>query len=288
MQSMKRSDRVRVMDETLEACRRGSYVAPSGVQVSLDAADIARRVARGRLHHLDEFPPRVHAEYQQPGLLQVAAGDCLLHALELQDRGLDVCCLNMASHKRPGGGYRSGAGAQEENLFRRTNYFQFLEPGPDRPAEIAYPLPEFAGIYSPQVDVLRGSEADGYPLLETPRRMSFVAVAAYPRPPVAGPPGQQRLEPPYDERTKRKIRLILEIALAHEHNALVLSAFGCGAFANPPGHVAQLFREVIEQGGYRRAFRHLLFAIIDDHNARRPSNPRGNLAPFEDELARGS
>jgi hypothetical protein len=49
-------------------------------------------------------------------------------------------------------GYRTGAGAQEENLFRRTNYFQVLGD-PDEindsnycEREWAYPLPEFCGL----------------------------------------------------------------------------------------------------------------------------------------------
>lgn len=32
--------------------------------------------------------------------------------------------LNMANAYRAGGGFRTGAGAQEENLHRRTNLFQ--------------------------------------------------------------------------------------------------------------------------------------------------------------------
>jgi uncharacterized protein (TIGR02452 family) len=194
----------------------------------------------------------------------------------------------MASHKRPGGGYLSGAGAQEENLFRRTNYFQFLEPSLHRPAAIHYPLPEFGGIYSPAVTVFRGAEADGYPWLEQPAPMSFVAVAAYSRPPLVRQGGRQRIQAPWDQRTKDKIRLALEIGLAHGHNAIVLSALGCGAFANPPAHVAELFLETIVEGGFRYAYRHMLFAIIDDHNAGRGHNPEGNLAPFRAAFAQHS
>eukprot|EP00969_Alexandrium_andersonii_P355275 15444015-Alexandrium_andersonii.AAC.1 len=39
----------------------------------------------------------------------------------------EVAVRNMASSRHPGGGVRRGAGAQEENLHRRTDAFRFLE-----------------------------------------------------------------------------------------------------------------------------------------------------------------
>jgi uncharacterized protein (TIGR02452 family) len=51
----------------------------------------------------------------------------------------------MASRSNPGGGYRKGSGAQEENLFRRTNLFHCMDDPykifPEKDWE--YPLPEY-------------------------------------------------------------------------------------------------------------------------------------------------
>ena len=47
--------------------------------------------------------------------------------------------------------------------------------------------------------------------------------------------------------TRCKIRTIFRIGLLHGHDALVLGAFGCGAFHNPPAEVARLFHEVMEE-----------------------------------------
>ena len=47
--------------------------------------------------------------------------------------------------------------------------------------------------------------------------------------------------------TRCKIRTIFRIGLLHGHDSLVLGAFGCGAFHNPPAEVARLFHEVMEE-----------------------------------------
>jgi uncharacterized protein (TIGR02452 family) len=77
-----------------------------------------------------------------------------------------------------------------------------------------------------------------------------------------------------------KIRTILRIALAHGHDSLVLGAFGCGAFRNPPKHMAELFKAVFAEDEFINRFRKIVFAIVEDHNSRREHNPEGNLKPF--------
>ena len=61
-----------------------------------------------------------------------------------------------------------------------------------------------------------------------------------------------------------------------------LSALGCGAFKNPPKHIALLFKSVIYQ--YAGYFDKICFAIIDDHNTGNQINPHGNFLPFEEIL----
>jgi uncharacterized protein (TIGR02452 family) len=75
--------------------------------------------------------------------------------------------------------------------------------------------------------------------------------------------------------------MMLEIPLAKKVDVLVLGAFGCGAYGTPPEEMAKLFKELISEGRYKNAFEYIVFAIIDDHNARKEHNPEGNLKPFQ-------
>jgi len=80
--------------------------------------------------------------------------------------GLNPGVLNLASRQNPGGGVLNGAGAQEENIFRRTNLFMSLyrfahyaENYGIKKSENNYPLNRnTGGIYSGNITVFRASE----------------------------------------------------------------------------------------------------------------------------------
>jgi hypothetical protein len=75
------------------------------------------------------------------------------------------------------------------------------------------------------------------------------------------------------------------------HDAIVLSALGCGAYGNPPDDVAKAFYDVITQEymlndqnteSVHLGYRNITFAIFDDKNSFGKHNPRGNLVPFQE------
>jgi len=73
------------------------------------------------------------------------------------------------------------------------------------------------------------------------------------------------------------VRVLFRVAHLMGNTHLVLSALGCGAFHNPPAEVAQIFREVLQEPEFANQFDHIIFAIIDDHNA----HGAGNYLPFQ-------
>nr|UMO80357.1 hypothetical protein [Pandoravirus aubagnensis] len=255
--------------DTIDCATQRAYTLCDGTRVDMATErEVCDSVCATALHtHRDVRRAAAAATvYDAPAVCEVVHGDCLKAAIALKtERGLNPAVLNMASSRRPGGGYKTGAAAQEENIFRRSNYFQSLEDPRriDRQRAWHYPLGPLCGIYSPSVIVFRGPEDKGYPFLEQPVRLDFIAVAAIAKPDVHRVEnGVQRLSPSDADLMRAKIALILDIALAHGHDSVVLGAFGCGAFGNPPEHVALLFREVLSTDAYRCRFKHICFAIF--------------------------
>ncbi|CAF3812014.1 unnamed protein product [Rotaria sp. Silwood1] len=208
--------------------------------------------------------------------------------------------LNMANATSPGGGYRKGDGAQEENLFRRSDYFRSLDVELDHIYEETserfvcssdgqilplhdyqsmYPIDEYGAIYTSGLTFFRKSEQQGYDYMEQPLENVYsLAIAAYRNPKLDG----NMLSPQYSVGMRKKIENLFSIAYNHKHDCLILSALGCGAFRNPPEHVAKIFRSVIEQ--YAGFFQTIIFAILDDHNTGQQHNPEGNFKSFRNEL----
>lgn len=143
---------------------------------------------------------------------------------------------------------------------------------------------EGGAIYSPNIAVFRSSEATGYAFLETPFLLSFIACAALRHPHLIylKEKKEYRMTEEAEEQMLTKIRTIFAVAALHGHDSLVLSAFGCGAFCCPPTHVAELFHQVMLEEPYAGRFKRIIFAIFDDHNARKRHNPEGNVKPFVD------
>ncbi len=79
-----------------------------------------------------------------------------------------------------------------------------------------------------------------------------------------------------------KIRTIFRMGVEHGKDALVLGAFGCGAYHLPAPEVARQFRSVMEEPEFKNKFRLLVFAILE--KPRKPHGREGTFAPFYHEF----
>ena len=201
-----------------------------------------------------ELPKRLYEKTN----VEVIEKDCLMAAIELKQQGFNPLILNMANEKTPGGiyflyqiiffnfflikgSYLGTAGAQEENVMRRSTYSHCLD-NKFKVCEnkVLYPIEEFSGILSKNVIVFRGEELEGYPFLENPVNVNFIAFPACRRPKLVN---KDRMTKEFEIKTTQKIDCLLSIAQKNNFDCLVLSSMGCGSFKNPPLHV--IFNEIL-------------------------------------------
>jgi hypothetical protein len=75
-----------------------------------------------------------------------------------------------------------------------------------------------------------------------------------------------------------KVKCIITAAEKEGFDVAVFSAFGCGAFRNPPGAVANMFFQELRESTSKM----VVFSIFYDHNAGMEHYPKGNFAPFNE------
>ena len=202
-------------------------------------------------------PMRCRPQFPQT-TVHVVNMDCITATYQLQNmyRGSKCVCLNMANQFSCGGGWLHGKLAQEESLFFRTNISRGL-------SQIRYPFGDYTSIFTSDVVVFRESYQRGYEFLQESGQfcMNFVTAAAFN---LYDSRTQQEIIPADDFITKTRLKIESFFALCANENAsvLVLGAFGCGAFRNPPFLVANLFKSVIEQ--YAGYFQEITFCIHDN------------------------
>ena len=184
-----------------------------------------------------------------------------------------IAVLNFASATNPGGGVKRGSSAQEESLCRcSTLYYAITRRdlwdvyySVNRAAR--NPLYTDAMIYSPGVTICKTDE-------DYPRRMPEadwvnVDVITCAAPNLRAKPGniynpddaeavEVSPEQLYEIHVNRA-KHILTVAASKCVDALVLGAFGCGAFQNDPAVVAKAYHDVLEE--FKSYFRLIEFAI---------------------------
>lgn len=249
----------------VEFAQAGSYVTKEGQTVIWRDAVQAACASKLSLPPNAVLPDSKHAVFAETRV-QITNETTFGASQRFMKCGLRPLALNFANGIYPGGGFLYGARAQEEVLCRSSALYQTLVGDLMYQEHAKRELPDSTDwvIYSPDVPVFR---SDNGTELSAPWLLSFLTCAA-PYAPTVGQPQAGNL-------LKRRIHRILSIAQAYGYSALVLGAWGCGAFANDPYRTAKDFRQALENE-FNGAFSDVVFAITDW------SPERKFLGPFRD------
>lgn len=186
--------------------------------------------------------------------------------------------LNFANAHHPGGGFLIGARAQEEALCRGSTLYASISSEKAREMyryNNTHPCAVDSDymLLSPEVCVFRDIACEP---LERPFMESVITAPAPNRRGAALFVSGKRIR----ETFLRRIRIILRVAADRSYRNLVLGAWGCGAFGNDPGMVAECFRTALMGDGFGRAFDMVVFAVYG-----KPDGP--NLRAFREVFSGG-
>lgn len=198
-------------------------------------------------------------------------------------KGKNVCILNFASATNPGGGVVKGSSAQEEAICRCSTLYPCLNKqknwnlfyNPHRNTED--PLHNDDCIYTPKVTVFKSD--DDSPKILPASEWYNVNVITCAAPNLRKNPSNTMnsgdgvlsakisnsdLQKLHEKRLTR----ILDIAASQGNEVVILGAFGCGAFRNPPEVVSAAAKSVLSK--YAAKFETIEFAVYcppqDDTN----------------------
>lgn len=203
--------------------------------------------------------------------IKVTRLDTISAAYNQVIKGNKVAILNFASATNPGGGTMKGSSAQEECICRCTNLLPCLfdsEEAFNKFYQYHTDLHDNAAsnrlIYTPNILILKDCAYNRI----TPKYVDVITCAApnlRKNPKNSYNSGANENALILDDKTLYNIHVaratqILKSAIANHCGAIILGAFGCGAFKNNPEVVAKAWNETVQK--YKQYFHYIEFAVF--------------------------
>lgn len=162
--------------------------------------------------------------------------------------------LNFASYRHAGGGFITGARAQEEAICHDSTLYNVLCKFEDFYAEnekrLNNSLYTDRAIFTPKVIFERGGKSV---------KCSVITCAA---PNFGAAKRRGVTERENEAALKQRVEFVISIAEENGCDTFVLGAWGCGVFGQDPKLVARLFKERLAASSIKRA----VFAIPGQNN----------------------
>ncbi|MCF6405655.1 TIGR02452 family protein [Chitinophaga filiformis] len=282
---MNKSARVAIAYETLDILANGQYQNKRNEVVSI-SKDLKYAIEHTIHYKPEDFEKVFIARDAQ--LKHIPTGNCRIEVtaestfaaarrLVVTEGEENVCCLNFASAKNPGGGFLGGAQAQEESLARASGLYPTLKQHHEmydtNRAHKSLLYTEHM-IYSPSVPVFRD---DNDQLIDNHYLVSIITSPAVNR--GALMTNEPENLPKIESVMLNRIENLLSVAVVNKHTSLILGAWGCGVFRNRTEDVAAWFaHHLLKNETFKNAFKHIVFAIYD------PSEKKKTADAFKEQF----
>ncbi|KAH9888395.1 hypothetical protein C8Q73DRAFT_182767 [Cubamyces lactineus] len=178
--------------------------------------------------------------------------------------------LNFASAKKPGGGFLTGAQAQEESIARSSTLYPTLMT---RIAQAFYTLHNrdpkggyysHAMIYSPGVTVFRNDAGDWVEPLQVDVLTSPAVNAGVVRNTLHGRVAGAAVEDKIEQVMRERMARVLFLFESKGVKSVVLGSFGTGVFKNNVKTIATIWADLLvgDNARFKDSFDHVVFAIL--------------------------
>jgi uncharacterized protein (TIGR02452 family) len=243
--------------ETVEILKQGFYQTAN--RKVIDIRKIVLKSVEGTVTYSPDKPLPIAAKGGSTLRVVIANTTSLSATRLLLAEGYSPTVLNMASATHPGGGFLHGSRAQEEYLARSTSLFACLTGNEMYSRRDFDTNPFYADyvIYSPHILIFRNDDGE---LMEEPYPCSILTS------PAVQADAVHKYLPDRDGEIEgvmwNRILKVLAVASRYNHKALVLGAWGCGAFGNDGHMIARLFKTALTEN-FSGRFEQVIFAIAD-------------------------
>ena len=227
-----------------------------------------------KIYREDAFPvlPR---NYVSRNTITVTRSRSFEAAMRLRKEFPDerIAVHNFASATNPGGGVESGSSAQEEALCRCSTLFPVLKTNRLYSEYYSFHKERKDSrytdtcIWSPDILIVKSDTSSPKRLPEEEWCKVDILTCAAPN--LRAKPSNKMNPSPGEaikltdeellELHQNRARHMLTVAAAQGDTVLVLGAFGCGAFRNPPAVVAQAYKKVLSE--FEGYFKRVEFAV---------------------------
>lgn len=240
-----------------------------------EVVDLSSLMVGGKIYSIppDAILPDPPSSQRLDTTIEVINETTLMTARRLVQSGRKPLVLNFANGTHVGGGFLTGARAQEETLCYASTLYSTLVGDP----MYAYNL-KMSEMESTDYMILSQAVVfrdDKYNLIPSPWVMDVVTATA--------PIAQSRWGGVSQERgaevMRGRISRLLDVARAYGYTDLVLGAWGCGAFGNDPEKIAGIFKESLLER--ECLFETVCFTIADWSAERRFIRPFSNVFSSE-------
>ncbi|MBR1797557.1 MAG: TIGR02452 family protein [Clostridiales bacterium] len=254
---------IKAFEDTKKLCERNDLLSKS-IKGSIKGQRIIYEKDALEVSDLRRFEEKASVKVTGRRTLEAA----YLH------RNDHVAVLNF-TWERPGGRVAEGEDGQQESLCRCTTLKPCLDACEDSfyKAKSRMLTPDFNNdvIFTPGVTVIK--EDDYSPLLMPDTEWFDIDVISCIPPDFASSRSGSRYQNPKDFNCsgvrltwihEKRLRRILDVALANGCDTVILGAFGCGRAKNPVDIVAQGMADALKD--YMYAFKNVEIAVHDKFN----------------------